>query len=278
MTYTNKFIEGAGISLRTPHIYQILEDKPDIPWLEILADNFLIGGGLNKKLLEQIRESYPITMHCVGMSLGSTEPLDYKYLQQVKTLATDFEVSWISDHICFTSAGGSHAHDLLPLPYTEEALENITSRICQVQDFLGQQILVENATSYIQYNHNTLSEADFINELVIKANCHLLFDVNNVYVNEQNLNKSAIELIEQLPLEHIKQIHLAGFEKQNNVLIDTHGAKVSDPVWALFTELQKRKPGIATQIEWDNNIPELPVLLKEANKAQTIINLALNTA
>lgn len=276
MAYFDSKIQGAGISLRSPHIHQIIEKRPNISWLEILADNFLIGGGLNKALLHKVREQYPITMHCVSMSLGSAESLDFNYLQQVKTLATDFEMSWISDHICFTSAAGAHAHDLLPLPYTEESLNNIVLHINQAQDFLGQPLLLENATSYIQYNHNTLTEAEFLNELVSRTQCNLLFDVNNVFINQENLGKDAKELIKNLPLHAIKEIHLAGFEQQDNILIDMHNNKVSAPVWELFTHLQQLIPGTPTQIEWDNNLPTLDVLIEEANKAQNIINQEIN--
>lgn len=275
MSFTLSNIEGAGISLRTPHIHQIIEQQPDIAWLEILADNFLVGGGLNKALLYKIRELYPVTMHCVSMSLGSVDPLDFNYLKQVKTLADEFEISWVSDHICFTSAGENHAHDLLPLPYTEEALSNLASRINHVQDYLEQPILLENATRYIQYNHSTLSESEFINELVSRTSCHLLFDVNNAFINQQNLGQSALELINNLPLHAIKEIHLAGYEQRKNILVDTHNNKVSEPVWALYTALQDLIPNTPTQIEWDSDIPDLSVLINETNKAQNIIKNAV---
>lgn len=275
MSFSHLNIEGAGISLRTPHIQQIIEQQPNIAWLEILADNFLVGDGVNKTLLHKVRELYPITMHCVSISLGSVDPLDLHYLKQVKTLADDFEMSWVSDHICFTSAEGNHAHDLLPLPYTEEALNNIVNRVIQAQDYLNRPLLLENATSYIQYNHSTLSESEFINELVTRTNCHLLFDVNNAFINQENLGNNALEFIKSLPLNAIKEIHLAGFEQRENILVDTHNNKVSEPVWDLFTKLQHLIPNTPTQIEWDSDLPDLSVLIDEATKAQSIISQAI---
>lgn len=270
--FANKDIRGAGFGLRTPHIHQILTEQPDIAWLEILADNHLASGGLVSAHLHAIRELYPVTMHCVSMSLGSTDPLDWDYLSQIKRVADDFDISWISDHICFTSAGNHHAHDLLPLPYTEEALNNLVERVQQVQDFLGRRLLMENATSYVQFEHSTLSEAEFINALTEQADCDLLFDVNNIYVNQQNHGGDAATLITQLPLDRIKEIHLAGFEDCGDFLLDAHNDKVSDPVWQLYQQLQTLKPGIATQIEWDNKLPDLATLMGEAQKAQTIMN------
>lgn len=270
--FAAKDIRGAGLGLRTPHIHQILTEQPDIPWLEILADNHLCSGGLVDAHMHAIRQLYPVTMHCVSMSLGSTDPLDWDYLAQIKRLADDFEISWVSDHICFTSAGNQHAHDLLPLPYTEEALNNLVERVQQVQDFLGRRLLMENATSYVQFNHSTLTEGEFINALVERADCDLLFDVNNIYVNQQNHGSDASALIKQLPLDRIKEIHLAGFEDCGDFLLDAHNNKVSDPVWQLYSELQQLKPGIPTQIEWDNQLPNLATLMAEADKAQRIMN------
>jgi uncharacterized protein (UPF0276 family) len=272
--FSNKDISGAGIGLRSPHIHQILTEHPKIAWVELLADNHLSNGGLVPAHLHAIRQLYPITMHCVSMSLGSTDPLDWHYLNQIKRVADDFEISWISDHICFTSAGNQHSHDLLPLPYTEEALNNLVDRVKQVQDFLGRRLLMENATSYIRFEHSTLGEAEFINALVQQSDCELLFDVNNAYVNQQNHGSDAMALINQLPLEKVKEIHLAGFEDCGDFLLDAHNNKVSEPVWDLYQQLQQLKPGIATQVEWDNQLPDLSVLMAEAQKAQKIMDTA----
>lgn len=270
--FAAKGIRGAGFGLRTPHIDQILTEQPNIAWLEILADNHLSTGGLVHAHMQAIRERYALTMHCVSMSLGSTDPLDWDYLGQIRRLADDFEISWVSDHICFTSAGNQHAHDLLPLPYTEEALANLADRVRQVQDFLGRRLLMENATSYVQFTHSTLSEAEFINALVEQTDCDLLFDVNNCYVNQQNHGDDALTLIRQLPLERIKEIHLAGFEDCGDFLLDAHNNKVSDQVWHLYQILQQLRPGIPTLVEWDNQLPELATLMAEADKAQTLMD------
>ncbi|MCJ8273666.1 MAG: DUF692 domain-containing protein [Psychrosphaera sp.] len=269
-------ISGTGIGLRTPHIQQILTEQPDIPWLEILADNHLCTGGITPAHLHAIRERYPVTMHCVSMSLGATDPIDWDYMAQIKRVADTYDISWISDHICFTSAGNRHAHDLLPLPYTEEALANLVERTKQVQDFLNRRILLENATNYIEFSHSTLTEIEFVSELVKQADCDLLFDVNNVYVNQQNHGIDAANIIDQLPLERIKEIHLAGFDDRGDYMLDAHNNKVADPVWQLYKQLQQRKPGIATQIEWDNDLPDLATLMGEADKAQKIMNQCIN--
>ena len=274
----SKGIQGAGIGLRSAHISQILCDKPKLNWVELLADNHVATGGLVPAHIGAVRELYPLTLHCVSMSLGSIDPLDYDYLSQIKRLADDFEVSWISDHICFTSSAGSQAHDLLPLPYTEEALDNLVNRVIAVQEFFGRRILLENATSYIQFNHSDISEAEFINELVKRADCKLLLDVNNLYVNQHNHGTDASKLIKQLPLDQVQEIHLAGFEDRGDFLLDAHNNKVSDPVWALYRQLQTLIPGTPTQIEWDNDLPELAVLINEADKAQSIMDQAIDNA
>lgn len=274
--FSSAQIHGAGIGLRSAHISQILTEKPPLNWVELLADNHVATGGLVPAHINAVRELYPITLHCVSMSLGAVEPLDHNYLSAIKCIADDFEVSWISDHICFTSASGKQAHDLLPLPYTEEALDNLINRVIVVQEFFGRQILLENATSYIQFNHSTLSEAEFINELVKRADCKLLLDVNNLYVNQCNHGIDASKLLELLPLEQVQEIHLAGFEDRGDFLLDAHNNKVSMPVWELYKELQAKIPGTPTQIEWDNDLPALEVLMAEAEKAQNIMDNAVN--
>lgn len=276
--YLAKPIQGAGIGLRSAHIQQIIKDKPKLPWVELLADNHLSSGGVTAANLHALRQHYPITLHCVSMALGSIDPIDWDYMKKIKTLAKNFEASWISDHICFTSAGGHHSHDLLPLPYTEEAVLHLADRIKQVQDFMGQPLLMENATSYLRFRHNTLSEAQFINALVAESGCELICDVNNLYVNQQNHGIDAMSLISQLPLASIREIHLAGFDTFDGLLIDAHNNPVSEPVWQLFSALQALRPGIATQIEWDSQLPDLAVLLAEAKKAQAIIDTAVKSA
>lgn len=263
-------VSGTGIGLRSRHIGQILSEQPDLPWLEVLSDNALARGGLVPAQLTAIRKHYPLTLHGVGMNLGSLDPLDWDYIRRIKELASRLEVSWISEHICFTAHGGHHSHDLLPLPNTEEALHHIVRRIAEVQDFLGQQIVMENASSYISYRHSTISDGEFIGAMAEQADCHLLLDVNNAYVNQVNHGTDALELFRQLPLDRVREVHLAGYEDKQSYLLDAHNSAVSPPVWALFRELVALKPGIPTLIEWDNDIPPLAVLIEEAERANNI--------
>ncbi len=263
-------IRSAGVGLRSLHIIQILNEKPNIPWFEILTDNHLVSDGLIPHQLELIRKDYPVAMHCVGMSLGSADGIDIAYLKKIQVLAERFEIEHISDHISFSNLHGEYSHDLLPLPYTEEALDVLAQNITRAQDLLGKRILVENPSCYIAFEHSTMTEYEFINELLKRADCDLLLDVNNAYVNQFNLGWDATTLIDNLPLDRIKEIHLAGHTNYGDYVVDTHSDKVCSEVWALYEMLIKRK-NIPTQIEWDSLIPEFEVLEAEANKAQEII-------
>ena len=268
-------IAGTGIGLRSRHIGQVLSEQPDLPWLELLSDNVLARGGLVPAQLAAIREHYPLTLHGVGMNLGSLDPLDWGYIGRIKALASRLEVSWVSEHICFTAHGGHHSHDLLPLPNTEEALQHIVQRIRQVQDFLGQRIAMENASSYISYQHSAMSDGEFIAAMAQQADCHLLLDVNNAYVNQCNHGTDALDLFRQLPLDRVQEVHLAGYEDKGDYLLDAHNSRVSALVWALFRQLVALRPGIPTLIEWDNEIPELAVLIEEAKRADSMLRGSL---
>lgn len=268
--WASSSIRGAGIGLRSVHIDEILQTKPCVPWLEILADNHLAQGGLVPAQLAAVREQYPVTFHCVGMSLAGTDPLDVAYLNSLKAMAIDIEPAWISDHICFTRFGEYHSHDLLPIPYTQETLKHVSERIYQAQDVLGERILIENVSSYLEFEQSDLSEAQFIAELLNMTDCRLLLDLNNVYVNAQNHIFDSMDYLDALPLDLVQEIHLAGFEDKGNYLLDAHNNKVSDPVWALYEHIIKKIPNVATLIEWDNDLPDLSVLLAEAQKAELI--------
>ncbi len=263
-------IAGVGIGLRSPHIGEILETRPPLPWLELLADNHLAAGGLIPRQTEALAEHYPTTLHCVGMSLGSSDPLDPDYLARIKGLSERLQPAWISDHLCFTSQGGHHYHDLLPLPYTEEALDHLSGRIDQVQETLGRPFLVENVSSYLSYSASSLNEAEFLAELCRRCGCGLLLDVNNIYVSACNHGFDALDYLEQIPLERVQEVHLAGYEQRDGYLLDAHSRRVSQPVWALYRELMRRAPGVPTLIEWDKDIPPLGVLLDEAARAAAI--------
>ena len=263
-------IAGVGIGLRSPHINELLTTTPDIPWLEILIDNFLVEGGLVPVQLEHICKQYPVTFHGVGLSLGSVDPVNLEYLGKIKRLMRDYSVAWLSEHACFTSVDGYYSHDLLPIPYTEESLMHMAKRVIQVQDFLGARILVENVSGYLQYSESMLSEVEFMSELADRADCYLLVDVNNIYVNHKNLGIDAIEYIKQLPHDRVKEIHLAGFDKRDGYLLDAHNNPVSEPVWELYQLLNQYTENVPSLIEWDNDIPSLQRLLQEARYAENL--------
>jgi len=263
-------LAGTGLGLRSAHIARVLSERPPVPWFEILADNHTAPGGLIPRQLAAVRADYPISLHCVGMSLGGTEPLDMAYLRSIKRLIQAYEPVQVSDHLCFSNHASHQYHDLLPLPYTEEALLHVVARIQRVQDFLGRRVLVENVSSYLTYRHSTLGEAEFLAALSETADCDLLFDVNNAYVNEINHGAPAGAFIQQLPLERIREIHLAGYEDKGDYLIDAHNNRVSDPVWALYADVVQQLPDVPVLIEWDNDLPALEILLDEAARAERI--------
>ena len=263
-------LAGTGLGLRSAHIARVLSERPPVPWFEILADNHTAPGGLIPRQLAAVRADYPITLHCVGMSLGGTAPLDIAYLRSIKRLIQTYEPVQVSDHLCFSSHASHQYHDLLPLPYTEEALLHVADRIQRVQDFLGVRVLVENVSSYLTYRHSTLAEAEFLAALSEAADCDLLFDVNNAYVNEINHGAPAGDFLHHLPLERIREIHLAGYEDKGDYLIDAHNNRVSDPVWALYADVVQQLPDVPVLIEWDNDLPALEILLDEAARAERI--------
>lgn len=262
---------GFGLGLRTEHYNAILDNKPTIDWFEILTENYLVPGGKPHYYLEKIREHYPMTMHGVSMSIGSSDPLDWDYLTQVKTLAQCIEPAWISDHLCWTGIHGKNTHDLLPLPFTEEAVKHIANRIIQIQDFLGQRLLIENISTYLSYHESVLKEWDFLKEICERADCLILLDINNLYVNSINQEFDALEYLAAIPITRICQIHLAGHSIQGNCIIDTHDQDIINPVWDLYEKLLTRLDGpVATMIERDDNIPPIALLLSELNHARKI--------
>lgn len=277
MRYPLNMVEGVGIGLRTAHINDILSRLPDIPWLEVLTDNFLAQGGINRAQLQALREHYPITLHGVGLSLGGVDPLNQHYLAALKQLDKEMEPAWISDHACFSSFNREHFHDLLPLPYTEEAVSHLVTRIQSVQDYLGRPLLIENVSRYLSYTHSTMTEGEFLAEVIRQSDCYLLLDVNNAYINEINHGYSCTQFFDQLPLERVKEVHLAGFERHPCFLLDAHNSPVAAEVWQRYRQLLQIMPYIPTLIEWDNNLPDLDELLCERVKAQQHQHEALIT-
>lgn len=261
---------GYGLGLRTCHYQDILETLPAVDWFEILTENYMVPGGKPLYFLDQIREHYPLVMHGVSLSIGSTDPLDWDYLKELKTLMKRVAPVWISDHLCWTGVHGKNMHDLLPLPYTEETINHIASRIGQVQDFLNQQILIENVSSYVTYQASHMSEAEFVSAIVDKADCLLLLDINNIYVSSFNHHFNADDYITRVPAKRIAQIHLAGHSNCGDYIIDTHDAPIIDPVWQLYARAISRFGPRSTMIERDDNIPPLPALLKELETLRQI--------
>ncbi|MGB5225795.1 MAG: DUF692 domain-containing protein [Arenicellales bacterium] len=263
---------GAGIGLRGQHIPEVIQHLPDIPWFEILADNHLAEGGLIPHQLTAVRSSYPVTFHCVGMSIAGVDPLDMKYLQRIRSLAERFEPAWISDHLCFTQFAKHQYHDLLPFPYSEESLNHVGERVMRIQDYLGRALVVENVSAYLQYRASIMTEGEFLKALCQQTGCEILLDVNNAYVNQVNHGIDTREFIRSLPAQHIREIHLAGFEDKGGYLIDAHNNRVADAVWELYEYLVHTHGETVTLIEWDNDIPSFEVLAGEARHAQQILD------
>ena len=261
----------AGIGLRAQHYMDVLETRPSIGWLEVHSENYFGAGGQPHYFLEQFRARYPLSLHGVGLSLGSTDALDYAHLDKLKALIARYQPGLVSEHLCWGSVGGRYLNDLLPLPYTEEALRHICERICRTQDFLGRQILIENVSSYLQFAQSTIPEWEFVAAVAQTTGCGILLDVNNIYVNAVNSSFDPLIYLQAIPVEAVQEIHLAGFDSNGECLIDTHGKPVCDAVWALYREALERFGNVPTLIEWDTDIPELAVLLEEARKADAIL-------
>jgi len=261
---------GFGLGLRVDHYEAILADRPDVDWFEALTENYLVPGGKPLDYLMRIRERFPVVMHGVSLSIGSTQPLDRTYLAQVKALAARVEPEWVSDHLCWTGIAGRNMHDLLPLPYTEEALANVVERVRTVQDILGRRILLENVSSYVSYRDSQVTEWQFLREIAERADCLILLDVNNIYVSSVNHEFDPLEYLNAIPVDRVQQIHLAGHENHGDYLIDTHDHPVPDPVWELYGAAVRRFGSVSTMIERDANIPPLEELCSELDAARQV--------
>lgn len=266
---------GYGLGLRTPYYEEILTQKPEVDWFEIITENYLVPGGKPLYHLDKIRELYPVVMHGVSLSLGSADPIDLNYLQQVKELANRVEPIWISDHLCWTGVHGINLHDLLPIPYTAEAVNHVVSRIQQVQEFLGRPILIENVSSYLTYAHSEMTEWEFINEIIKKSGAFILLDVNNIYVSSVNHQFNPLDFVNAMPKDRVAQIHLAGHTANEHYIIDTHDAPVIKPVWDLYVDTIRRLGRISTMIERDDNYPPLKEVLDEMKLAKNLAEQAL---
>lgn len=259
---------GLGLGLRSEHFKHITDTKPQVDWFEIISENFMDSGGRPRYFLDQIIEHYPVVMHGVSMSIGSTDPLNYEYLNKLKKLANEVKPKWISDHLCWTGVLGLNTHDLLPVPLTEETLKHICDRIAKVQDYLERPLVLENPSTYLSFQQSTIDEADFLNAMTHETGCGLLLDVNNVYVTCFNNDLDPLAYIEKLPHERIVQMHLAGHLHCGTHIIDTHDSHVIDSVWELFRFAWKKTKGCSVLLEWDNHIPSFKEYHAEVLKAK----------
>jgi len=270
---TRDSVSGVGIGLRAEHYEYIKREQPDTPWFEVLIDNYLGHGGQIRQHLNDFSERYPLSFHGVGLSLGSCDPLNTHYLKLLKQAIDTYKPILVSDHLCWTGFQNEYSHDLLPMPYTEEAAQHIIKRINLVQDYLNTQILIENVSSYMQYQISSMSEVDFLVYVCEMADCHLLLDINNIYVSAYNHGFDAKEYLAKLPQQRIKEIHLAGYEDHGDYLLDTHSQTIHPPVWALYQQAISLYSARPTLIEWDTDIPEFSVLQQEADKAEYILKM-----
>lgn len=267
---------GFGLGLRAPHYDTFLEDRPkEVAWLEIISENYMRAHLGYWEMLADLRQDYPFVMHGVALSIGSTDALDETYLQQLSALANHLEAPWVSDHLCYTGVQGEHTHDLLPIPYTEEALAHIIPRIHHVQEALGRAFVFENASTYLEFDGDTISEPEFLTELHQRTDCGILLDINNVHVSSTNHGWDAQGYIDAIPSEAIVQYHLAGHTDKGTHLIDTHNAPVIEKVWELFAYTLKTHGARSTMVEWDVDVPVFPVLLAELERAKQVAGEAL---
>ena len=262
---------AAGIGLRAPHLRQVQTERPRVAWFEVHSENFFAEGGPAPAALDRIRNDYPLSLHGVGMSLGSTDPLDREHLEKLRRLIVRTEPAVVSEHLCWSSVGGRHLNDLLPLPYTEEALVHVVSRVAEVQEALGRELAVENVSSYLAFAEATIPEWEFVAAVARRTGCKLLLDVNNIHVNATNHGFSAETYLEAIAPDAVVEIHLAGFDASGPCLIDTHGARVAPAVWELYRVAIARFGPRPTLIEWDVDVPAFEVLEEEAATAQSIL-------
>lgn len=269
---------GYGLGLRTDYYDTILETSPEVDWFEILSENYMVKGGKPLYYLDAIRERYPVVMHGVSMSIGGTDPLDFDYLKDLKVLINRAQPRWVSDHLCWTGQGGNNLHDLMPLPYNDDAIRHVAERVKVVQDYLGQQILLENVSSYVTYKHSEMSEWEFYSRIVEEADCLMLLDINNIYVSSRNHEFDCMDYVNGVPKNRVQQFHLAGHTDYGDYVIDTHDHPVVDPVWDLYAKALKRFGPVASMIERDDRMPPFEELMAELNQARIIGNSILSNA
>jgi hypothetical protein len=259
---------GIGIGLRPVHYEEIFRDKPDIDWFEIISENFMVDGGKPIENLERILENYPVVQHGVTLAIGSPDPLDFDYLKRLKALTKLTKTPWVSDHLCWGRLPGAHYHDLLPLPYTKQVVDYVSTRARIVQDYLELPFALENLSSYVGYKSDEMSEWEFYSSIVEKADIHMMLDVNNIYVSSRNHGFDPKTYIDNIPVERVLQVHLAGHTDYDAYVLDTHDNYVIDEVWALYGKLYSKTNGISTLLEWDDNFLSFQATWDEALKAK----------
>lgn len=274
VTQTRAPLSGVGIGVRAAHVAELLRTRPPLDFVELLTDNHLAPGGPARWLARELAEQYPVALHGVGLSLGSIDPLNRDYLRGVRDLADELGAAAVSDHVAFTRVAGREYHDLLPLPGTREALDHLVGRALEAQERLGRRLLLENASRYLPDVADAIPEHEFLIELCRRSGCGLLLDVNNAYVSQHNLGTDARRLIDTIPAEAIGYVHIAGFEAREDLLVDTHGAPVSEAVWSLLAVLARRVPQVPLMLERDRNLPPLAELLAEAWQARARVEQA----
>jgi uncharacterized protein len=261
---------GHGIGLRSEHYADVLGTNPPVDWFEVISDNFMEPGGNPRRVLRAVRERWPVVLHGVSLSLGAVDPLDERYLDALAALAREVEPAIVSDHLCWGSHGGTYAHDLLPLPFTEEALAHVAARVAHVQERLGRQILVENVSSYVAFSQSTMPEEQFLVALAERTDCGLLLDVNNVFVSAHNHGFDARAFLDAIPPGRVGQFHLAGHSEAGALLLDTHDHPVRDEVWELYRHAVGRFGAVPTLIEWDDKLPPLARVVEESQRARAV--------
>ena len=261
---------GFGLGLRKDHYQDVVNKRPAVDWFEVISENYLVDGGKPLYYLDEVRERYPLAMHGVSMSIGGSDPPNRDYLQRLKQLATRIEPLWISDHLCWTGVGGYNLHDLMPLPYTEEAIKHVADRVAMVQDFLGRRILLENVSSYITYRDSAVPEWEFLTAVAERADCLILLDINNIYVSAYNHGFDPKQYIDAMPPARVMQFHVAGHRNLRTHIIDTHDEPVIDAVWDLFAHAWERFGPVTAMIERDDNIPPLDELLRELDTMRAL--------
>lgn len=266
---------GFGLGLRSRHYEELLASHHAIDWLEVLSENYMIEGGKPLYYLDKIRERYPVVMHGVSLSIGSVDPLNNDYLKSLKRLMQRIQPKWISDHLCWTGTQGINLHDLMPLPYTEEAIAHVVNRITQVQDYLGQRILLENVSSYLTYEHSTLLEWEFLREVAQRADCLILLDINNIQVSAHNHGFDPFVYLDAIPAHRVQQIHLAGHLNKGSFSIDTHDHAIAETVWQLYAACIQKMGPVSTMIERDDDIPPLADLVEELQVAREVAGAAI---